>query len=147
MITIGPHTLEDIVGHARAEAPLECCGLLIGRVSTTAAVGSHVVVESSARMRNIRDSATRYQVDPAEHFAAIRKARSEGREIVGAYHSHPRSAPVPSPTDIAEAVGPGFLYVIVSLLDDRNPEIRGYRIDEGRVTAVPLQSLNVSAPG
>lgn len=145
MITIGQHTLDDIVRHARAEAPLECCGLLIGRVKD--AVASDVVVESSARTRNIRNSATRYQVDPAAHFDAIRRARSDGHEIVGAYHSHPRSAAVPSPTDIAEASASGFLYVIVSLLDDRNPEIRGYRIDQGRVTAVPLQPLNVSAPG
>lgn len=144
---IGQQTLDDIVGHARAEAPLECCGLLIGRVSTKDALASVVAVESSARMRNIRHSATRYRVDPAAHFDAIRRARSEGREIVGAYHSHPRSAPVPSPTDIAEASGPGFLYVIVSLADDRNPEVRGYRIDKGRVTAVPLQPLDAGAPG
>ena len=136
MIVIRQHALDDIVDHARAEAPSECCGLLIGGVRT-----GDAVVEASVRTRNIRESATRYQVDPAEHFAAIRQVRAEGREIVGAYHSHPRSAAVPSPTDIAEATYPDFVYLIVSLLDAGHPEVRGYRIAEGSFTVIPLDPV------
>ena len=106
--------------HARDEAPRECCGLLIGK-------GSSIV--RSARARNVDTKATRYLIEPEDHFAAIRAARADGLEVVGAYHSHPSSAPVPSPTDIAEAKsGEHFLYVIVSLLDD---DVRAYRIVAG----------------
>ena len=113
--------------HARREAPRECCGLLIGTAES---------VVRSVRARNLEDGATRYSVDPADHFAAVRSARADGLEVVGAYHSHPSSAPVPSTTDIAEAnSGADFLYVIVSLVND---EVCGYRIEQGNATACRL---------
>jgi proteasome lid subunit RPN8/RPN11 len=77
-------------------------------------------------------------IDPGDHFKAIRAARADGLEIVGAYHSHPASPPVPSPTDVAEAdSGPDFFYVIVSLVND---EARAYRIDRGAYQPVPLSA-------
>jgi proteasome lid subunit RPN8/RPN11 len=86
-------------------------------------------VTRSVRARNLHAQATRYLIDPADHFAAIRSARADGLEVIGAYHSHPTSAAIPSATDIAEAdSGADFLYVIVSLLDD---DVRAYRIDAG----------------
>ena len=110
---------EAMIAHARDEAPLECCGLLLGAPG---------VVEEAVRARNLRRSRTAYLVDPADHFATIRRARKEGRTIVGAYHSHPRSPAVPSPVDLEEAQFPEFLYVIVSLADPRAPDVRGYRL-------------------
>ena len=118
-----------MVAHARAEAPRECCGLLIGK-------GESVV--RSVRARNLDAQATRYLIDPEDHFAAIRSARAEGLEVIGAYHSHPSSAPVPSATDIAEAnSGSDFLYVIVSLV---NEDVRAYRIDAGVLKPLALGS-------
>lgn len=110
-----------MLAHAREEAPRECCGLLVG-------IGDSIV--RSVRARNLDAKATRYLVDPGDHFAAIRGARSEGLEVIGAYHSHPSSAPVPSATDVAEAdSGSDVLYVIVSLLND---EVCAYRIAGGQ---------------
>ena len=107
-----------MLAHAREEAPRECCGLLIGRGTTVA---------NSVRARNLDPKATRYLIHPEDHFAAIRAARADGLDVVGAYHSHPTSAPVPSATDISEAnSGADFLYVIVSPETD---EVRGYRIN------------------
>jgi proteasome lid subunit RPN8/RPN11 len=110
---------EAMIAHARDEDPLECCGLLLGAPG---------VIEEAVRARNLRHSRTAYLVDPADHFAAIRRARKEGRMIVGAYHSHPRSPAVPSPVDLQEATFPDFLYVIVSLSDPHAPDLRGYRL-------------------
>jgi proteasome lid subunit RPN8/RPN11 len=119
-IGIPADVIRDMLAHAREEAPRECCGLLVGK-------GGSVV--RSVRARNLDASATRYLIDPDDHFAAIRAARAQGLEVVGAYHSHPSSAPVPSPTDVAEAnSGSDFLYVIVSLVDD---DVRAYRLDAG----------------
>jgi len=120
---------EALVAHARAEAPLECCGLLLG---------TPALVEDAHRATNIRHSTTTYLVDPADHFAAIRRARAEGRGVVGAYHSHPRSPAVPSPTDVREAHDPDFVYLIVSLADPRTPEVRGYRLSAEELVEVPL---------
>jgi len=112
--------MQDMLAHAREDAPRECCGLLVGTGNSIA---------RSVRTRNLDAKATRYLIDPADHFAAIRIARAEGLEVIGAYHSHPSSAAVPSATDIAEAnSGSDFLYVIVSPVGD---DVRAYRIDAG----------------
>jgi proteasome lid subunit RPN8/RPN11 len=119
--------VRDMLAHARDEAPRECCGLLIGR-------GDSVV--RSIRARNLDAKPTRYLIDPEDHFRAIRAARAEGREVVGAYHSHPTSEPVPSATDIAEAnSGPEFLYVIVSPTEE---DVRAFRIDAGAYKPLAL---------
>ena len=123
--------LDAIVAHAREESPNECCGLLVG--------AGHVI-EDSVRTTNLKSSPTAYLIDPADHFAEIRRARTEGRAILGAYHSHPHSPPVPSRTDVDEAHYPDFVYVIVSL-EPPLPQIRAYLIERGNFTAVPLVSL------
>lgn len=120
---------EAIIAHAREEAPLECCGLLLGSPGT---------VDEAVRARNVRRSTTAYLVDPADHFALIRRARREGRTIVGAYHSHPRSPAVPSEVDLREAQDAGFVYVIVSLAAAGDPDVRGYRLVGGGFTETRL---------
>jgi proteasome lid subunit RPN8/RPN11 len=126
---IRQQVIDDMIAHAREEAPNECCGLLAGSTRT---------IDACIRTHNLKMSPTEYLVDPADHFAAIRRLRAEGRAIVGAYHSHPRSAAVPSPTDVSEAHYPEFLYVIVSLARRNDPEIRGYEITEGSFAPISL---------
>jgi proteasome lid subunit RPN8/RPN11 len=117
----------DMLQHAREEAPNECCGLLIGRRGS---------VERSVRARNLQPGPARYLIDPLDHFEAIRSARSQGQQVVGAYHSHPASPPAPSEWDIAEATGArDFLYVIVSPADG---ELRGYYLRGREVIVVEL---------
>jgi proteasome lid subunit RPN8/RPN11 len=123
--------VDALIAHARADAPLECCGLLIG---------SGEQIEESYPAENIRRSATRFEVDPAAHFAAIRKARASNRDLLGAYHSHPASPPIPSETDVREATDPAFVHVIVSPASA--PEIRAYRIKGNRVEALALEVVD-----
>ena len=120
-----------LLTHARNEAPLECCGLLIGTKGQ---------VVRSARAHNLLQSPTRYRVDPVDHFEAIRQARNEGLEVVGTYHSHPASLPQPSETDLNQATYPHFVYVIVSLVSRETEAIKGYRLRSGRATQVELLS-------
>ena len=122
------HVLAGVFRHARDEAPLECCGLLAGKDD---------LIDEYICTRNIRASEVAYQIDPADHFAAVKRLRARGRAILGGYHSHPRTPAVPSPTDLAEAHDTEFLYVIVSLLGDW-PDIRGYRLERGNLVAAPL---------
>lgn len=120
--------LAAIVAHARADAPLECCGLLIGSGET--------IVESYP-VKNTRRSPVAFEVDPAGHFAAIRKARAAGLAVIGAYHSHPRSPAAPSETDIREANDPEFVHVIVSLVSDP-ADVRAFRIVNRAVLELAL---------
>lgn len=116
---------EELVGHARDDAPNECCGYI--RMSD----GS---VEETFRSRNLRNSPYGYELDPESLFAA-NDLDDEGHGVA-IYHSHPRSPAEPSQTDINLAHYPHWLYLIVSLADD--PEIRAWRIADGRVEEEPI---------
>jgi proteasome lid subunit RPN8/RPN11 len=118
--------LDDILAHAAAVAPDEACGLLVGRGDA---------VTRSARARNATPSPTRYQVDPADHFAAVRGARAEGLEVIGGYHSHPASAAAPSPTDRTHAFA-GFVFLIAGLRPA--PHVRAWVLVDGNFAERPL---------
>lgn len=114
--------VREIVRHAREAAPDECCGLLLGHAGA--------IVEA-ARARNIADDpATRFLVDPKDHLDGRRAARERGLEVVGFYHSHPRSAADPSARDVAEFGYPGYVYAIVSL-GAEPAEVALFRLEGG----------------
>ena len=113
-----PAAVRDaVVAHARDAAPAECCGLL---------VGAHGAISSAVRARNLSPDASRFLIDPRDHIDARREARAAGLDVVGFYHSHPRSEAKPSPRDLAEASYPNHLCLIVGLLGEA-AEIRLYR--------------------
>jgi proteasome lid subunit RPN8/RPN11 len=110
--------LSAIDAHAQRESPNECCGLL---------VGAGDLIEEAVPARNVLADPGRYRLDPRDHITTNRRLRGTGRSVVGAYHSHPRSLAVPSPTDLAEAQYPEFVWLIVSLATG-SPDFRAYRI-------------------
>ena len=112
---------DELVAHAREEAPNECCGYLRASGGT---------VEEVARAENLRASPYGYELDSASLLAA-NDLDDEGFEV-GIYHSHPRSAPEPSQTDINLAHYPHWIYLIVSL-EGEEPAVRGWRIQDGKV--------------
>jgi proteasome lid subunit RPN8/RPN11 len=126
-VTCRAGALSDIVAHATEAKPAECCGLLLGRAGE--------IIEA-IRIRNLEADPTRYSLDPGEHIKAQRDARARGLDVLGFYHSHPHSAPEPSPSDIAEATGIGSLYLIVSL--KAPPAARLFRWDGSRFEPVAL---------
>jgi len=121
--------LEEIVAHAQAEAPNECCGMIAARDGEAVAVH---------RARNAAASPLRYVMDPNEQYRIQDAIESAGLELGAIYHSHTRSAPVPSQTDInlstlpgtSEPSFPGTLYVIVGVAG-QEPDIRVWDIVDG----------------
>jgi len=113
--------VESIVGHARESAPSECCGLLLG--------GQGGIVEAM-RTRNVAaDPSSRFEIDPKDHLDGRREARRRGLDVVGFYHSHPRSPAAPSETDRAEASYSDHLHLIVSLAAEP-PDVGLFRLDD-----------------
>jgi len=123
--------LDRIVAHAVEDLPNECCGLLIGSAD---------VVEDAARARNRKRSPTKFEVEPADHFQAIRRARSAGLQIVGAYHSHPNGPSDLSESDRARLTDPSMVQVIVSLADGAR-SVRAFRFVDRNF--VPLELVPV----
>jgi proteasome lid subunit RPN8/RPN11 len=118
-----------VEAHARDAAPDECCGLLLG---TPDAITHTVRAHNRAP-----DPRRRYEIDPQDHFDAIRQARASGLDVLGAYHSHPHSEPVPSDTDLAQAFE-DFLFMIAGRSEDRRFTIRAWRLRSGNFAEVPL---------
>jgi proteasome lid subunit RPN8/RPN11 len=119
---------DQMIAHARAEAPNECCGIVASRD------GEAVTLY---RAENAAASPLRYEIDGAEQYR-IQMAIDEADLDLGAiYHSHTRSAPYPSQTDINLAFYPDALYVIVGLADG-DPEVRAFTIRDGQVAEAEL---------
>ena len=115
---------EEMVAHAMAEAPHECCGLLVGAQGRVARL---------YRTRNAENSPYRYNIDPKQLLGIVRQLDEKGWEIMAIYHSHPDSEAYPSPTDVSLACWPESLYIIVSLKEWTQPVIRAFCIAEGKV--------------
>lgn len=121
--------LDRIFEHARAEAPNECCGMIASSNGT--AVSVHPATNAAA-------SPLRYEIDPHEQYRLQTEIDDAGLELGAIYHSHTRSAPYPSQTDINLAFYPESLYVIVGVAGDE-PEVRAYSIVDGTITERELE--------
>jgi proteasome lid subunit RPN8/RPN11 len=120
-----PEHIDEIVAHARADAPDECCGLIAGRAGRS---------ERVFRMTNAAHSPLRFEVEPLEVMRTLEAIDEAGLEVGGLYHSHTRTAPYPSQTDLTFAEAwPGTPWIIVGLANG-DAEVRTYRIDGANVS-------------
>lgn len=117
---------DELIAHAREDAPNECCGYVRGRNGR---------IEEVARAENLRASPYGYELDPRSLLQA-NEWDDEGFDV-GIYHSHPRSSAEPSQTDINLATYPHWTYLIVSLAGE--PAVRAWRIEDGRVEEEPVE--------
>ncbi len=122
MLIISRKDADEMVTHALEEDPNECCGILGGK-------NDHVM--KLYRVVNSDKSPYRYRMDPLGQLEADKDCDRNGWQFVAFYHSHTHSPAYPSATDVRMAVQNGWLnvwYVLVSLLDKQNPDIRVFRI-------------------
>jgi [CysO sulfur-carrier protein]-S-L-cysteine hydrolase len=120
--------IDELIAHAREEAPNECCGM-IGAVDGRAT--------TIYRASNAEGSPLRYNLDPADQFRIMTAMEDREEELAAIYHSHTKSPAYPSQTDINLAAYPDALYVIVSLKEGEEP-IRAFEIRDGEVKEVEL---------
>ncbi len=120
---------DEIVAHALEDAPNECCGMIAARDGEAVAVH---------RTANTERSPFRYKMEPMEQYHVQVAMEEAGHELGAIYHSHTRSDPVPSQTDINLAFYPESLYVIVGVKSDE-PDVRAWRIADGRYDEAELE--------
>jgi proteasome lid subunit RPN8/RPN11 len=121
--------LSDIISYARDEAPREACGILAGRNGRVLRI---------YRTRNADRSPTSYRLDPDQQFRVFKDIEDRGLELIGIYHSHPSSPAVPSDRDVEQAYYPEVSYVLISLADPAEAQIRAFRITAEGVTEEDL---------
>ena len=124
MLTLPRKFIDEMIAHAREEAPNECCGIIAGQDGRAVKL---------FRARNSEASPYRYNVDPQELFRIYRECDEKGWEFLAIYHSHTASEAYPSPTDVRLAFWPDAYYVLVSLQDPEKPVVRAFRIVDGEV--------------
>ncbi len=131
-LVISREHLDAVIAHARSDLPNEACGFLFGRNGS---------VEQVRPILNTDPSPVSFSFDSNEQLRVTNEMEKRGLELLGIYHSHPDSPPIPSLTDIRRAFFPGTrepnypsaVYVIVGLSEDE-PEVNAFLFlgDEAR---------------
>ena len=119
---------DELVAHAVADAPNECCGMVASRDGEAIKV---------FRAANAAASPLRYEIDGAEQYRIQMEIDDRGLDLGAIYHSHTRTDPYPSQTDINLAFYPDALYIIVGVAGDQ-AEVKAYEIRDGKVADAEL---------
>ena len=124
---------DEIVAHALADAPDECCGIVSSRDDEAVEL---------FRMENTAHTRMRYEMDNMELYRVVTGIEDAGLESGSSTTRTRARDPYPSQTDINLAFYPDSLYVIVGTADDRSPMVRAFTIrgGEGRAEAL-LESV------
>ena len=132
MLEMDKSYIDQMVAHALEDDPNECCGML---------AGSGGIATKLYRMTNTAASPYRYNMDPLELLTGERERDDNGWELLVIYHSHTHSPAYPSDTDVrmatwpdGKSIWPGTYYILVSLEDHDNPDVRAYSITDGVIT-------------
>jgi proteasome lid subunit RPN8/RPN11 len=127
-VRIARELLDEMIAHAREEAPNECCGMVAS--DDGRAVKVYRAVNAAA-------SPLRYEIDGQDQYRIQTAIDDAGCDLGAIYHSHTRSPPYPSQTDINLAFYPDALYLIVGLAEEE-PEVRAFTINGGLVKDAEL---------
>lgn len=131
MLYLSHHQIYELVRLARAASPNEACGLLSGVKSTV----HHI---SPARNTALHPR-THFQAAAQDIYSAMQETDAQGWQLIGVFHSHPQSPPIPSPSDIADSrrAYPQMTHVIVSLAG-RKPTLKAWHISQTDIAAVDI---------
>jgi proteasome lid subunit RPN8/RPN11 len=128
LVQIARELYDEIVAHAREDAPDECCGMIASRDGIAVKV---------YRAENAAASPLRYEIDGAEQYRIQMEIDDADLDLGAIYHSHTRSEPYPSQTDINLAFYPDATYVIVGVAG-AEADVRAFTIRDGQVAEADL---------
>ncbi len=131
MLRIPKTIFKEMVDHAKREWPLECCGILSGRENT---------VQKAFELKNIEESPVLYSMSPQEQMTVFEEMEKQSIEMIAIYHSHPKTIPFPSETDVKLTFYPDISSVIISLKEEGNPVMKAFQI---RKEAIYLEEIEV----
>ena len=119
--------IDEMIAHAREDAPNECCGI-IGGLDGRA--------QKLYRAINAEASPYRYSVEPKDLLRIHREVDGNDWDFLVIYHSHTHTEAYPSPTDAAQAPDPSWHYILVSLRAE--PVLHSYQIVDGNISEEPV---------
>jgi len=132
-MNISTELLSELVGHALEDPANEVCGVV------AVEPGPPARAVRVYRAVNIHASPLKFEIDPKELLELWNACQQDGSELGAIYHSHVRSEPYPSQTDVNFAANwPGVEWIIVGLADGEEPKVRTYEIEGGAITELPI---------
>ncbi len=122
--------IDEMVAHARADLPNECCGM-VGGSDGEASVVTPVANAAAIPLR--------FEMDPQGQYDALKAIEEDSGELLAIYHSHTKSAAYPSQTDVNQAVNwPDAIWIIVSLENEAAPDVKGYWLKDLKIADAEL---------
>ena len=131
MILLTERDSEAIRSAGEEGYPNECCGFLLGSESESDEVREVQAVIPVENSSAESEQFHRFLISPEDFLAQERRARKEGREIIGFYHSHPNAQARPSQFDTDHA-WPWYSYVIVGVEKRRASEMTSWILQDDR---------------
>lgn len=131
MIKIEENAWRVMVEHARAAYPNECCGAMLGSID-----GDEKRVRVAVPLENAFAGAqnARYELRPEDLLEADRKAREQGMDLVGIFHSHPDCNAYFSETDLKNSC-PWYSFVVLSIKNGEFDHANSFLPDMEQTTA------------
>ena len=114
-----------IFAQLEAAYPDEGAGFLLGQPLAGHADADVVIAEviAAENVSAAEERHHRFVVKPSDWMRLEDEADSRGLSLVGCYHSHPDSPPLPSAFDREHSL-PNFVYIIASVLEGSADEMR-----------------------
>ncbi|MEK3881674.1 M67 family metallopeptidase [Paenibacillus sp. PL2-23] len=126
-------TYHNLITVCTASYPQEACGILA--CSSHSAAIDIIIPITNAHPRPQRA----FAFDPVEWTSVFFSMQKNRQQLVGFFHSHPASAPLPSPRDERGFLPQtGMSYWVISLMDEERPLVQPYRQLDGQFQAIPL---------
>ena len=100
---------ENLVQHANKQDPYEACAILLGNTNEETWETTEIFLAE-----NMDKSEINFTVSNEQLLEGYTKAEEKGLSVVGIFHSHPKSEPSPSNTDIEFMKGNPVPWVIYS---------------------------------
>lgn len=129
MIRINSEIYNQVIEHAKFEAPIEACGYLAGKDGFAVKI---------IPMINADNSPEHFSFKPEDQFKVLKQTRDDGIELIAVYHSHPATPARLSEEDIRLAYDSSVSYVIVSLSEDE-PVVKSFRIKKSEVNEEEIE--------
>ena len=121
---------DELVTHAIEQQPSESCAMLLGTKADDIWNVKEIFLT-----QNIDNSQTNFTISPEELLEGYQLAEKMHLELVGVFHSHPKSDAIPSSTDKKFMQNNPVPWIIFSGVDNN---LKAYLLDSD-VTEIPIK--------
>lgn len=127
MLFLRKKDYELILEHALNGLPNEACGLIAGVIKE-----DKKYIEKVYLLTNIDASREHFSMGPKEQLAALKDIRANNYVLLGNFHSHPETPSRPSKEDKRLAYDSKINYLILSLMNPKQPVLKAFLINESK---------------